>query len=84
MDFYTSGIGHEFIDVPAAHVFIYIPKSLSNTDHLRSPWCFVIIVSQTACPKTRISHAIEGVQAKLIVFLCVTLPFPFSAFPYQF
>jgi hypothetical protein len=34
MDFYTSGIGHEFIDVPATHVFIYIPKLLSNTDHL--------------------------------------------------
>ena len=61
MAFYTSGSGHEFTDVPAAHVLIYIPKPLSNTDHLRSPRCFDIIVLQTVCPKPRISHAREGV-----------------------
>jgi len=41
MDFYTSESAHEFTDVPAAHALIYIPKPLSITDHLRSPWCFV-------------------------------------------
>jgi len=60
-EFYTPGSGHEFTDVPEAHVFIYIPKPLFNTDHLRSPWCVVIIVLQTVCTKPRISHAIVGV-----------------------
>jgi len=60
IDFYTSGSGHEFTDVHATHAFFYTPP-LYNTDHLRSPWYFVVIVLQTVCPKPRISHATEGI-----------------------